>query len=124
MTDEKTSRAQFVRPPGGLALTPRHGLLPAQTGAGTPRPQARAAATLEDSALRIEWDGKLHARMLRRSGRHWVPMTPWGPSEYLLCEDGRRGGARQDDAPRSDALRDDARRTDARHVADFVLRHQ
>src|ERR1700733_5600496 len=114
MTDEKTSRRQFVRLAGGLALTLRHGLLPAQTGTGTPRPQARAAATLEDSALRIEWDGKLHARVLRRSGRHWVPMTPWGPSEYLLCEGGRRGGAR----------RGDARRGDARHIADFALRHQ
>jgi alpha-galactosidase len=119
MTDEKTSRRQFVRLAGGLALTLRHGLLPAQTGTGAPRSQARVAATLEDAALRIEWDANLHARVSRRSGQHWIVLTDWGPSEYLLREDGRRGGAWHDDGPRSNA-----RRGDARHIADFALRHQ
>jgi hypothetical protein len=75
MTSEKTSRRQFVRLAGGLALALRHGLLPAQTETGAPQPQARAAATLEDSALRIEWDANLHARVSRRTGRYWIPMT-------------------------------------------------
>src|SRR5580692_8817962 len=106
MTHGKTSRRQFVRLAGGLALTLRHGLLPAQTGTGGPPtpPQDRAAATLEDSALRIEWDANLHARISRRTNQHWIPMTAWGPSEYLLREDGRHG--------------------DARHIADFAIRHQ
>jgi alpha-galactosidase len=99
MTSEKTSRRQFVRLAGGLALALRHGLLPAQTGTGAPQPQAGAAATLEDSALRIEWDANLHARVSRRTGRHWIPMTAWGPSEYLL-------------------------RADGRHIADFKILHQ
>jgi alpha-galactosidase len=112
MTNVKTSRRQFVRLAGGLALALRHGLLPAQTGTGAPhapQPQARTAAILEDSALRIEWDANLHARVSRRTGQHWIPMTTWGPSEYLLAADGRRG---------------DARRDDARHIADFAILHQ
>jgi alpha-galactosidase len=113
-THGKTSRRQFVRLAGGLALTLRHGLLPAQTGTGAPHaPQDRAAATLEDSALRIEWDANLYTRISRRAGRHWIPMTEWGPSEYLLREDARR-----------DARRGDAQRGDARHIADFAIRHQ
>ena len=102
MTPGKTSRRQFVRLAGGLALVLRHGLLPAQTGTGArhaPQSQGRATATVEDSALRIEWDANLHARVSRRAGEHWIPMTAWGPSEYLLREDGR-------------------------HVADFAIRHQ
>lgn len=99
MTSEKTSRRQFVRLAGGLALALRHGLLPAQTGTSAPQPQAGAAATLEDSALRIEWDANLYARVSRRTGRHWIPMTAWGPSEYLL-------------------------RADGRHIADFKILHQ
>src|SRR5450631_3741898 len=115
MTQRKTSRRQFVRLAGGLALTLRHGLLPAQTGTGAPpAPQHRAAATLEDSVLRIEWDANLHTRVSRRSGQNWVPMTEWGPSEYLLREDDRR----------SDVRRSDAQRSDARHIADFAIRHQ
>src|ERR1700688_3446571 len=92
MTHGKTSRRHFVRLAGGLALALRHGLLPAQTGGGAPRtppPQGRAAATLEDAALRIEWDANLHARVSRSTGQRWIPMTTWGPSEYLLREDGR-----------------------------------
>jgi alpha-galactosidase len=105
MTHGKTSRRQFVRLAGGLALTLRHGLLPAQTGTSAPpTPLDRAAATLEDSALRIEWDANLHVRVSRMTGQHWIPMTAWGPSEYLLREDGRRG--------------------DARHIADFAIRRQ
>jgi alpha-galactosidase len=100
MTHGKTSRRQFVRLAGGLALALRHGLLPAQTETGAPAaPQDRAAATLEDSALRIEWDANLHTRVSRRTGRRWIPMTAWGPGEYLKREDGR-------------------------HIADFAIRHQ
>lgn len=99
MTSGNTSRRQFVRLAGGLALALRHGLLPAQAGTDAPQPQARTAATLEDSALRIEWDANLHARVSRRTGEHWIPMTAWGPSEYLL-------------------------RADDRHIADFAIKHQ
>ena len=100
MTHGKTSRRQFVRLAGGFALALRHGLLPAQTrNSSTRAPQARAAATLEDSTLRIEWDANLRTRVSRRAGSHWLPMTDWGPSEYL-------------------------KRADGRHTADFVLRHQ
>jgi len=88
MTHRKTSRRQFVQLAGGAALTLRHGLLPAQTGASAPPAPARAAATLEDAALRIEWDANLHTRVSRRTARGWIPMTLWGPSEYLLG-DGR-----------------------------------
>jgi alpha-galactosidase len=98
----KTSRRQFVQLAGGVALTLRHGLLPAQAAAGAPR--TRAAATLEDSALRIEWDSNLHARVSRRTGQRWIPMTAWGPSEYLAGADGPRG--------------------DARHITDFAILHQ
>jgi alpha-galactosidase len=102
MTQGNTSRRQFVRLAGGLALALRHGLLPAQTGTGaphTPQPPARAAASLEDSALRIEWDANLHARVSRRTGERWISMTAWEPSEYLL-------------------------RADGRHIADFAILHQ
>jgi alpha-galactosidase len=102
MTSGKTSRRQFVQLAGGLALMLRHGLLPAQTGpasARAPQPRAGATAALEDAALRIEWDSNLHARVSRRSGRRWIPMTAWGPSEYLLDADGR-------------------------HIADFAIHHQ
>jgi alpha-galactosidase len=102
MTPGKTSRRQFVQLAGGLALALRHGLLPAQTADGAP--QAGVAASLENSALRIEWDANLHARVLRRTGEQWVPMTAWGPSEYLAAADG----------PRSDA----------RHITDFAISHQ
>ncbi len=98
----KTSRRQFVRLAGGLALALRHGLLSAQTGTGAPRapqPRAGAAAALEDSALRIEWDANLYAQVSLRAGQRWIAMTNWGPSEYLLRDDGR-------------------------HVTDFPIRHQ
>ncbi len=98
----KTSRRQFVRLAGGLALALRHGLLSAQTGTGAPRmakPVGRAAATLEDPALRIEWDANLYAQVSLRAGQRWIAMTNWRPSEYLLRDDGR-------------------------HVTDFPIRHQ
>jgi alpha-galactosidase len=79
MTQSKTSRREFVQMAGAAALTLRHGLLPAQT----PAP-SRAVAQLGDSLLRIEWDGNLHARVLRVTGKRLTPMTQWGPSEYLL----------------------------------------
>jgi alpha-galactosidase len=104
LTRGKTSRRQFVRLAGGLALALRHGLAPAQAGTDAPQPEARAVATLEDSVLRIEWDAKLHARVSRTAGPQRIAMTSWGPSEYLLGTDGRRG--------------------DARHIADFAIRHQ
>jgi alpha-galactosidase len=100
MSQERTSRRRFVQFAGGLALALRHGLLPAQTKSGSPpAPQARAAATLEDAALRIEWDTKLHTRISRRAGSHWLPMTEWGPGEYL-------------------------KRADGRHTADFAIQHE
>ena len=102
MSHGKTSRRQFVRLAGGLALALRHGLLPARSE--TDARSSHASATLEDSALRIEWDANLHARVLRRTGEQWVPMTAWGPSEYLAAADG----------PRSDA----------RHITDFAISHQ
>ena len=96
----KTSRRQFVALAGGLALVARHGLLQAHavdaSGAAT---ATRVAAKLEDSALRIEWDGNLHARVSRRVGRRFLPLTAWGPSEYLQL-------------------------TDERHIADFALQRQ
>jgi alpha-galactosidase len=105
MTDGNTSRRQFVRLAGGLSLALRHGLLPAQTGTDAPHaPPVRVAAALEDSALRIEWDANLHTRASRRAREHWIPMTGWGPSEYLTRDDGRRDGAR--------------------HIADFAFLHQ
>ena len=102
MTSAKTSRRQIVQFAGGLALMLRHGLLPAQTGTASARtyqPRGGTAAAIEDAALRIEWDSNLHARVSRRSGRRWIPMTAWGASEYLLDADGR-------------------------HIADFAIRHQ
>ena len=99
MTHGKTSRRQFVRLAGGLALALRHGLLPAQSGTDAPQSPGHAAATLEDSALRIEWDANLHARVSRKTGRRWIPITAWGPSEYL-------------------------KRADGPHIADFAIRHQ
>jgi alpha-galactosidase len=102
MTSTKTSRRQFVQLAGGLALVLRHGLLPAQTGtdsAHASQSGALSRAAIEDTALRIEWDANLHARVSRRSGRRWIPMSIWGPSEYLLDADGR-------------------------HVADFAIQHQ
>jgi hypothetical protein len=110
MTHRKTSRRQFVQLAGGLALALRHGLVPAQTGTAATHSQARPAAALEDAALRIEWDANLHTRTSRRAGRDWVPMTLWGPSEYLLCD--------------ADLRLADARRGEARHIADFAIRHQ
>jgi alpha-galactosidase len=116
MRNAKTSRRQFVQLAGGLALALRHGLLPAQTGATGGHPPERpdrTAATVEDAALRIEWDANLHSRVSRRNGRDWIPMSDWGPSEYLLDADETRGGAPRGD----DRLRD------AAHIADFALRH-
>ena len=95
----KTSRRRFVQLAGGLALSLRHGLLPAQAGTGAPALKDRAAAAVEDSALRIEWDVHLHTRVSRRTGQRWLPMTEWGSSEYLL-------------------------RDDARHIADFAIAQQ
>jgi alpha-galactosidase len=99
MTHGKTSRRQFVRLAGGLALALRHGLLPAQSETDGRQSPGHASATLEDSALRIEWDANLHARVSRKTGQHWIAITAWGPSEYL-------------------------KRADGPHIADFAIRHQ
>ena len=95
MIQAKTSRRQFVRLAGGLALALRHGLLPAHTVSGS-RESRTVAAQLADAALSLEWDARLHTRVtLKGSGA----LTAWGASEYLLLDDGR-------------------------HVADFPLTHQ
>jgi alpha-galactosidase len=99
----KTSRRQFVQLATGLALTLRLGLVPATAGAA-PRADARTVAALEDSALRLEWDANLHTRIFRWHEHRWVPMTSWGPSEYLLHEDMGRDGSP--------------------HIADFAFRSQ
>ena len=95
MNLSKTSRRQFVQLAGGLALCLRHGLLPAHTG----QPGGRAAAALDDSSMRLEWDSNLNARVSRYDAGHPTPMTSWGPADYLL-------------------------RADGRHIAEFVLDHQ
>jgi alpha-galactosidase len=95
MTTKKTSRRQFVQLTGGLALALRHGLLPAQTAPAV----NHAAATLADSAMRIEWDTNLHVRVSRVTGQQSTPMTSWGACDYLLRKDGF-------------------------HVANFALQHQ
>jgi alpha-galactosidase len=92
----KTSRRQFVQLASGLALTLRHGLLPAEPSPGSRPP--RAVATLEDSVLRIDWDANLHTRVSRTAGRR-SPLSSWGASEYLLTADGS-------------------------HITDFPIRHQ
>jgi alpha-galactosidase len=84
MTNYKTSRRQFVQLAGGLALSLRHGLLPAQTAGAT----GRTVAMLADSSLCIEWDANLHTRVSRVAGKQQTPMTSWGPSDYLLRADG------------------------------------
>jgi alpha-galactosidase len=102
MTPDKTSRRQFVQLAGGLALALRHGLLPAQNADGTtgaPPPQSGAAASIEDSVLRIDWDTNLHTRVSRKAGGRSISMTGWGASEYL-------------------------QRADDTHIADFALKHQ
>ncbi|HME37540.1 MAG TPA: glycoside hydrolase family 36 protein [Steroidobacteraceae bacterium] len=99
LTHGKTSRRQFVRLAGGLALALRHGLVPAQSAIDAAPPEPRGVAALEDSVLCIEWDAKLHARISRTAGRQRVAMTSWGPSEYLLDVNGR-------------------------HIADFAFGHQ
>jgi alpha-galactosidase len=102
MTHEKTSRRQFVQLAGGLALTLRHGLLPAQAAteaAASVSPGERVAATLQDASLRIEWDANLHTRVWRNVGGHWLLMSGWRASEYLLGDDGQ-------------------------HIATFQLQHQ
>ena len=89
MTLGKTSRRQFVQFAGGLALTLRHGLLPAQTADGAPRPPPSqgGAASIEDSVLRIDWDAKLHTQVSRKAGGRLLPMTSWGASDYLQRAD-------------------------------------
>ena len=100
MTDPKTSRRQFVRLAGGLALALRHGLVAAQaTTDAAPARRRAVLARIEDTVLRIEWDAKLHTRVSRRTAAGWVPMSRWGAGEYLRLSNGR-------------------------HLADFAFRHQ
>ncbi|HEV7611571.1 MAG TPA: glycoside hydrolase family 36 protein [Steroidobacteraceae bacterium] len=95
MNFKKTSRREFVQLTGGLALCLRHGLLPAQPSSSA----ARAAAALDDSSIRIEWDANLQARVSRLTAGSLTPMTAWRPTDYLL-------------------------RADGRHIAAFTLQHQ
>jgi alpha-galactosidase len=83
----KTSRRHFVQLTGALALSLRHGLLPAQ--AAEPGDSSHAAASLEDANLALEWDANLHMRVTRRVGGQRRAMTSWGASDYLLIDDDR-----------------------------------
>ena len=85
MPEPKTSRRRFVQLAGGAALALRHGLLPAQA-AGQP---AATVASLQDAAIRLDWDANSHARVSRRSKRSSVPLTAWCASDYLLRSDGQ-----------------------------------
>jgi alpha-galactosidase len=94
MADPKTSRRRFVQLAGGAALALRHGLLPAQTKKeesehSTRTDNGRTAARLSDAAVRIEWDGNLHARLIRLAGDGETRMTAWRATDYLLRADGR-----------------------------------
>jgi len=97
MNTGKTSRRQFVRLAGGLALALRHGLLPAEAAA--PEVSPHAVAALGDELLGLEWDANLHVRVTRIVGHHRAAMSSWGCSDYLLGDDGR-------------------------HVTDFAIRQQ
>lgn len=91
MSQDTTSRRQFVKLTGGFALALRHGLLPAQTiSHGSAASQSQTGVvTLTDSVLRIDWDANLHTRVWRRAGPRWIPMSSRGPSEYLLLGNGQ-----------------------------------
>lgn len=115
MTPPKTSRRQFVQLAGGLALALRHGLVPAQGVLDSSDGATRAAASLEDAVLRIEWDTRLHTRVSRRAAGRWIPMTVWGPSEYLLCAQ---------DARDEELSNSRAPPTPPRHVTEFALRER
>ena len=65
----------------------RHGLLPAE--GSEPGAASHPAAELEDGILRLEWDATLRTRVTRLTGRQRTILTSWGPSEYLLDDDGR-----------------------------------
>ncbi len=113
MSDRKTSRRQFVQLATGAALALRHGLVAADSDSGSSHEPAQVAATLEDAALRVEWDVHLHCRVSRRAQQGWTAMTHWGPSDYLL------GDAQSE---RADTVRADARPGKARHIAEFAIR--
>ena len=81
-----TSRRRFVQLASGLALTLRHGLLPAQVREPDVHP---AIASLRDSAILIEYDSNLYARVSRIGHTGSIHLTSWGPSEYLMRADGR-----------------------------------
>ncbi|MEO7208399.1 MAG: glycoside hydrolase family 36 protein [Steroidobacteraceae bacterium] len=82
-----TNRRQFVQLAGALALALRHGLLPAKS-TDTAGPTA-AAASFGDSAIHLEWDSNLHARVSRVVGGRRTALTSWDASEYLLRADGK-----------------------------------
>ena len=83
----KTSRRHFVQLAGGLTLALRHGLLLAHPAEH--EVSSRAAATLDDAMLGLEWDANLHMRVTRTVGGHRTAMTSWGASDYLLVDDDR-----------------------------------
>jgi alpha-galactosidase len=93
MPDPRTSRRRFVQLAGGTALALRHGLLPAQAdkeASAPPRtPSRQIAASLSDTAIRIDWDANLHARVSRLGAHGATVMTAWQASDYLLRADGR-----------------------------------
>jgi alpha-galactosidase len=74
---------------GGLALTLRHGLLPAKSTDTGPSAKSTVAASFSDAAIHLEWDSNLHARVSRVAGEQRSPLTSWGASEYLLQADGK-----------------------------------
>jgi alpha-galactosidase len=122
MTQRNTSRRQFVQLAGGLALALRHGLLPAQSTLAAATGPAHPAATLEDAVLRIDWDTNLHTRVARRAGGRWIPMTVWGPSEYLLCGQAAPHDDAHDEEQDDDHSSSKGPHGKARHISNFVIR--
>jgi alpha-galactosidase len=84
-----TTRRQFVQLAGGLALTLRHGLLPAKSTDTGPGAESTVAASFSDAAIHLEWDSNLHARISRVASDQRTALTSWDASEYLLQADGK-----------------------------------
>lgn len=82
MSELSTSRRRFIQGTAGLTLALRHGLISAQTGDSATK--SAAVAVLGDSAAVIEFDAHMYTRVSHRVGAQWLPLTSWGPSEYLM----------------------------------------
>lgn len=80
MSDSLTSRRQFVKLAGGLALAARHGLLSAAPSGGSGE---TIAAAIGDAQVRLEWDHAMHLRVLRPLGTGLRPVSAWRRSHYL-----------------------------------------